>query len=110
MLLLAHSQFNGVIDHIFVSSGEKGSPLRVTAILGFPPGANLVEGPGRSRQHKYSKESAIETRDETRDETLDGASGNEMSVEGVESAQFGPIPDELWGSDHLALGVEMAVR
>lgn len=99
-----------MIDHIFVSSGEKDSPLHVTAILGFPPGANLEEGPGRSRQHKYSKDSAIETRDETRDETLEGASGNEIPVDGVESAQFGPIPDELWGSDHLALGVEIAVR
>lgn len=37
------------------------------------------------------------------------ASGGSANATVHSHREFGPIPDEVWGSDHLALGVEVAL-
>lgn len=74
---------------MFVSAGESGG-LRVRSVLGFPPGANMAESPRR----------VVDERD--------GMGWTGVASAGA-SEEFGPIPGGIWGSDHLALGVEVAL-
>lgn len=87
--LLSCRDFTGIIDHIFVSSGERGGPT-VRSFLRLPSGADVG-----------SVRSAADT-------AAAGRSG--MAREsGRERTDFGPIPDVDFGSDHLALGVELCM-
>ncbi|CAM9105529.1 unnamed protein product [Scytosiphon promiscuus] len=108
------STFSGIIDHVFVSTGEEGSDLAISGVLAFPPGANLS---GNSKtatprivaeeRDTSSRGRAVIPEDEVDGQvgTADGGSGQAV---GSEEDGFPPIPNERWGSDHLALGVEVA--
>ena len=90
-------------------------------MLAFPPGANL------SGLSEYSDVSDLS--DLAASEVGAGVNGKiaavhgqadgvendqderqeQEAVEGTSGGNFGPIPDEAWGSDHLALGVELSI-
>lgn len=112
------SSFSGVIDHLFVSTGEKDSGLEISGVLAFPPGANLAEergatplqielGHGDDGSQREGNSSSLA---EQSDQRYDGEVENEKKqTDGHTEGEFPPIPDEVWGSDHLALGVEITV-
>lgn len=88
------SQFAGILDHVFVSSGEPGSILSISGVLGFPKGADV----------------AFIEQEATDNDSSHGDNGETREVHGDGSEEmFGPIPDKIWGSDHLALGVELTL-
>lgn len=92
-----------MIDHIFLSSKEKGSGLAVTGVLAFPPGADLTDltaeaGKAEGTEH-VATPGCVQS---------DGLEHGQTPADETQAKQFGPIPDEVWGSDHLALGVEVA--
>lgn len=100
-----NSSFSGVIDHIFVSTGEKNSGLAISGVLAFPPGAHLAgeravtpEEPGKGGADDQRRATAL-------GEPWDG----QKLTDGPTEEAFPPIPNELWGSDHLALGVEVTL-
>lgn len=127
------SQFAGILDHVFVSSGEPGSVLSISGVLGFPKGADaaIVEqetaGHGDSSHddvgetRKVCADRSEEPRSPTGSsaptsavaETAPSMASNESigssSYSDDRAEMFGPIPDEIWGSDHLALGVELTL-
>lgn len=78
---------------MFVSSGEKNSGLAIAGALTFPAGANLAERAGAGTQLKDAEGVNNEVQNPARNQA---------------GEKFGPIPNEVWGSDHLALGVEVA--
>lgn len=108
--------FSGIIDHIFVSSGEPGG-LSVRSVLAFPPGANMVSSVPVSTpaNSSVSMKSLDVTPSEGRADVVGEAPSTTteddvvMSQEGT-CTEIGPIPDFFWGSDHLALGVEVTVK
>lgn len=207
------SAFMGVIDHIFVSSGEPTGRLSVRGVLGFPKGADVASsvnasaprcgddasgfgasGARGTRTHIDGTRMRIDSdarrkhdagrTSNTQRVTVDGGNvcsssisldGNNAGVtrvgqrcvgsdteslpsrdgdsaalgidredsslgeghsrrissdsdcdrtsadseaaissstcrEDAKDGEFGPIPDETWGSDHLALGVELEIR
>lgn len=87
-----------------MSSGENDSGLAITGVLSFPPGADL------------SVDTTNNGEDSAEDKPVKGGSEVAViedavlvaSVNGTSGQEFGPVPDEVWGSDHLALGVEVA--
>lgn len=110
-----------MIDHIFVSSGEKDGDLEITGVLAFPPGADLADSPYLVSDSSDLVASEAETGvdgntaavhgqlDGVKDERKERGKPEAGQVEGISRGDFGPIPDEVWGSDHLALGVELAI-
>lgn len=119
---------------MFVSCGEPGSVLSVSGVLGFPEGADMASverepsknhhgplGDGDKASTTRGDDGGKETEgsmtsvaaEGTATETAHLAVGNE-SIDtnccGDSSApEFEPIPDKNWGSDHLALGVELTL-
>ncbi|CAM9749843.1 unnamed protein product [Ectocarpus sp. 4 AP-2014] len=99
------SSFSGIIDHIFVSTGEKDSGLAISGVLAFPPGAHLTEGRETSSSGEELEQSSGGSGQEA---TPDRQVENSVTDQPAWS-EFGPIPNKLWGSDHLALGVELVL-
>lgn len=106
------SSFSGVIDHIFVSTGEKNSGLAISGLLAFPRGAHLAgereaipQEPGKG---DGTNQRRVPQSPPTEIQVGDVWDGRKLTDGPAEEA-FPPIPNELWGSDHLALGVEVAL-
>lgn len=112
------SSFSGVIDHIFVSTGQKDIGLAIAGVLAFPRGAHLAEEgratspptPGQGSAGSSERENLPTTTANVLDrqrlgEAEDMQRTGDLGVDG----EFPPIPNEIWGSDHLALGVEMTL-
>ncbi|CAM9192310.1 unnamed protein product [Hapterophycus canaliculatus] len=103
------SAFSGIIDHVFVSTGEKSSGLAISGVLAFPPGANLSEDVETATT---TATAALQDKNNSREkgalmpEDIDGHA--DLTARSVDDG-FRPIPNELWGSDHLALGVEVVL-
>lgn len=107
------SSFSGVIDHIFVSTGEKNSGMAISGVLAFPRGARLVkertaipQEPGKGDPSNRRRATAPPPTELPVGEVRDGR----KQTDGPAEEEFPPIPNERWGSDHLALGVEVALR
>lgn len=86
-----------------MSTGEASSGLAVTGVLGFPKGADMATEAGTKRvegEIASRKSKAVWTSAEC---SLGGPAEN------TQQEGFGPIPDGIWGSDHLALGVEIGL-
>eukprot|EP00903_Cladosiphon_okamuranus_P009843 g9354.t1 len=106
------SSFSGVIDHIFVSTGEKNSGLAISGLLAFPRGAHLAEEmapvsqeTGMSGGDRRSRATQTPPTELRVCDVQDGRKPTDAPVGEV----FPPIPNKLWGSDHLALGVEVTL-
>lgn len=95
-----------------MSTGEKNSGLAISGVLAFPRGAHLAEektavsqesGKGhdgnriRATQPSPTELPAVQVWD------------GQNPTDGPAAEAFPPIPNEVWGSDHLALGVEVAL-
>ncbi len=110
------SSFSGVIDHLFVSTGQKEIGLAISGVLAFPRGAHLAEegeatsaklgqgGDGSSEEESMPTTANIFDR-----QRLGEAEGVQRTSDLVVDGGFPPIPNEIWGSDHLALGVEVTL-
>lgn len=94
-----------------MSTGEKNSGLEISGVLAFPRGAHLAEerttvprypGKGDGSQTRTTQTPPTEL---PVGEVWDGR----KPTDGPAEDEFPPIPNELWGSDHLALGVEVAL-
>lgn len=103
-----------------MSTGEKDSGLRISGVIAFPPGANLAEERGATPPQMESglgvdgslKEAASSSSPEEKsDKHSDGkVEHEEKQTDGHTQGDFLPIPNKIWGSDHLALGVEVTVE
>lgn len=88
-----------------MSTGEKNSGLAIAGVLAFPLGAHLAEDRTATPQEPAGKGDTGNHRREPVGEVCDGRKPTDGSAEEA----FPSIPNELWGSDHLALGVEVAL-
>lgn len=88
-----------------MSTGEKDSGLAISGVLAFPPGAHLTEG----RESTSSGEELEQIREGSGQETTHGRQEDNSPNDPPAWGEFGPIPNKMWGSDHLALGVELVL-
>lgn len=90
-------------------------------MLAFPPGADLADSPDLVSDSADFAASEAGTGvdgntavvrgqlDGVKDERKEREEQEAGQIERISRGDFGPIPDEVWGSDHLALGVELAI-
>lgn len=88
-----------------MSTGEKDSGLAITGVLAFPPGAHLTEG----RKTTSSGEELEQSSEGSGQEAAPDRQEENSPTDPPAWGEFGPIPNKLWGSDHLALGVELVL-
>lgn len=109
------SSFSGVIDHLFVSTGEEHSGLAIVGALAFPSGAHLGEEEGQRSTtdllegddgSNAGTSAPLEQSAKQRDGEV---KHDQRLIHYPTEPAFPPIPNEIWGSDHLALGVEVAL-
>lgn len=88
-----------------MSTGEKDSGLAISGVLAFPPGAHLTEG----RETSSSGEELEQSSEGNGQEATPDRQAENSATDQPAWSEFGPIPNKLWGSDHLALGVELVL-
>lgn len=100
-----------------MSTGEKDSGLKISGVIAFPPGANLAEERGAPPPQTESRigvngsvgGTASSSPEEQSDKYDAKVEHEEKENDGHTQGEFLPIPNKVWGSDHLALGVEVTV-
>lgn len=97
---------------MFVSTGAKNSGLEISGVLAFPRGAHRTEEratvpqtPRKGDAGRQRRATAAQLSERPGDEVLD----DRRPTDGPAEEAFPPIPNEIWGSDHLALGVEVVL-